>query len=87
MRARAWEDNNKKDNKDNYTPNGEDNKDNFKIIDFILISPTARTICSFASLTRPYDVWILISLRSNDLLRRTMIIVLKKQDNCLPKKR
>ena len=23
-----------KDNKDNYTPNGEDNKDNFKIIDY-----------------------------------------------------
>ena len=25
---------NKNDNKDNYTPDGEDNKDNFKIIDY-----------------------------------------------------
>ena len=28
MRARVWDDKNKKDNKDNYTPDGEDNKDN-----------------------------------------------------------
>ena len=40
-----------------FQPNGEENLDNLrkKEIDLILISPTARTICSFASLTRPYD--------------------------------